>query len=79
MSRKEQEELRHIEEGMTLDRDRKVKVCKYPLIKDPNLLTDNRVKYIAMAARLEKQLERDNMLNHYNQGLQEFLDRPCLV
>ena len=42
MTKKEQEELRLMEAKMTLDKEKNVMICEYPVVKDPSVLTDNR-------------------------------------
>ena len=48
MTNHQQEELRLIESSMVLDADRKMIVAEYPIIKDPNVLTNNRKQAISI-------------------------------
>ena len=53
-------------------------VVKYPVVKDPSVLSNNFQQAVKMASSLEKRLKRDNMLRQYNQWMQQFIDRLCM-
>ena len=68
-----------IRENMVLDKKERRLHFRYPLIKDPSVLTDNRRQAISMAEGLERRLRKSGDLEIYNKALQEFLDRDCIV
>ena len=66
MMKKSQDELRLMQVKMTLDRDRNIMVCEYPVVKDHSVLTDNKRQVIKMGEGLEKKLKRDGTMDEYN-------------
>ena len=79
MSRKQQAELRLIEESVTIDKDLQKVEVKYPAIKDFGVLTDNREQVIARAKSLEKRLLRTGMKEKYDGQLKDFIARGAIV
>ena len=73
LTRKEQAELILMENNMSVDQVQKRMVVKYPVMKDPSVLSDNYGQ-----ASLEKRLVRDGMMDKYNTSMEEFLTRPCM-
>ena len=43
---------------MTLEKNRNIMICEYPVVKDPSMLIDNRGQVIKMAEQLEMRLKR---------------------
>ena len=72
----EEEELKLIREGITI-KDGKT-VIKYPFIKDPNILNDNRFSMIKRSESLEKSLKRRNLREDYNEEFKKFLSRGVI-
>jgi hypothetical protein len=75
ITRREQEELVLIEEGMRLDEVSNEITFHYPLIKDPALLSDNRGQAIAMATGLERKLMKQGKTEAYNEEIDGFIKR----
>ena len=75
LSRKEQEELTLIESSMVLDEDTKQVRMRYPFIRDPSVLGDNRKQVIAMAKNLEGRLRRAGQLEAYNAEVEGYVHR----
>ena len=78
MTRREQEELGLIENNIHVDLDQNKVMFRYPLVKDPTLLTDNRSQARAMALGLEKRLKIRNELDEYNCEMAGFVARGVL-
>ena len=53
--------------------------CDYPFIKDPVCLPNNRGAAIAVAEKVRKGLIRDNLLEAYDEQIQQILDRKAAV
>ena len=62
-----------------MDHDLKRMAVKFPIVKDPTVLTNNFLQAMKMATALEKRLKRDGMLDDYNKCMKEFLTRPCIT
>ena len=75
LSRREQAELKLIEANISLDEENKQVTFKYPLLKDPFLLTDNRNQVVSMAHGLERQLIKSNQLADFNDEMEGFVHR----
>ena len=58
---------------MVLDKKNKRLHFKYPLIKDPSVLTDNCKQAVSMAEELKRRFKKTSALETYNKALQEFL------
>ena len=56
---------------MKVDLETKTILFHYPLLKDPRLMTDNRGQAVAMAAGLERRLQRAGEIEAYNDALQD--------
>ena len=61
---------------MLVEAENKRMVLKYPIVKDPSVLSNNFQQAVKMASSLEKRLKTKRDL--YNQCIQEFIDRPCM-
>ena len=59
MSIQEEEELRQIEENISFDKEVGRWTAKYPWIKDPKLLSDNRMVAMATLRSTENRLMRN--------------------
>ena len=71
MSRKAQEELRLIESGMSLDKERRLITATYPIVKDPSVLTDNYKQAVAIQTRIERSVKRSGKLDKYNESYRQ--------
>ena len=79
MSRKDAQELKMIEQSMTLDTEKQQVTYHYPLIKDPaDCLTDNKQQAIMMAQSLERKLKKNGRLGLYNEQIQDMLKRKVI-
>ena len=78
-SRKQQAELRLIQESVSLNKELKRVEVKYPAIKDFSVLTDNREQVIARAKSLEKRLIKSGMKECYDGQLKDFIARGAIV
>ena len=76
-SRKEQDELEMLEEGVQLENGQLH--VKYPFVRDPHCLPNNRAVVIKMAEKQEKRLVSSGHLAKYNQEFQKYLDRGAAV
>ena len=76
LSFKEEEEFRLIDESITVENGKTL--CKFPFIKDPNVLSNNRLPMLKRSERLEQSLKRSNLLDSYNEEFQKFLDRGVI-
>ena len=79
VSRVEKEELRMIQDNVTLDEVNQVCNARYPVIKDTSAFKNNQWQAEKMAASLEKRLaKREGGREEYNQEVQDFLDRKVI-
>ena len=78
MTNHQQEEPRLIESLMVLAADRKMIVAEYPIIKDPNMLTDNRKQAISIQMGIEKSLKKSGQTDAYNEGFKRMIARGCI-
>ena len=76
LSCQEEEELKLIEDGVTV-KDGNTYI-RYPFIKDPYLLQDNRFSMIKRSESLEKSLKRKNMKEAYDEEFQKFIERGVI-
>ena len=76
LSCQEEEELKLIEDGVTV-KDGKTHI-RYPFIKDPYLLQDNRFSMIKRSESLEKSLKRRNMKEAYDEEFKKFIERGVI-
>ena len=53
--------------------------CEYPFVKDPACLSNNRDSAIKVAEKVWASLERDNLLQDYNEQVKQVLDRKAAV
>ena len=51
----------------------------YPFIKDPNVLSDNRLQMIKRAEGLERSLKRRGLTKEYNEEFQKYIDRKVIA
>ena len=75
MTKREGDELTLIENNIAIDMESKTAWFKYPLMKDPALLSDNRAQAIAIETKVQERLVRDGLLETYNDVVQEYIDR----
>ena len=75
MTKREGDELTLIENNIAIDMESKTAWFKYPLMKDPALLSDNRSQVIAIETKVQERLVRDGLLETYNDVVQEYIDR----
>ena len=66
MTNHQQEELRLIESLIVLDKEQRMIVAEYPVIKDPTVLTDNRKQAISIQTRIERSSEKLGQTSAYN-------------
>ena len=78
-SRQEEAELALLKQGIRLDQEKGEMQVKYPFIRDPRCLADNRHVAIAMAAKLEARLGKSGLLEQYNEEFQKFIERGAIV
>ena len=52
---------------------------RYPFIKDPSCLPDNRYQVVKVASRLWSGLKKDGLLNVYHEEVQKYIDRGTFV
>ena len=76
-SRKEQDELEMLRKGVTLENGQLY--VKYPFVRDPHCLPNNRAAVIKMAEKQEKRMIKSGHLAKYNQEFQKYLDRGAVV
>ena len=79
MSRRDQEELLMIERSITLDEDKLTVNFKYPYVKDPSVLTDNKSQAILMALGLERKLKKSNGLYAYYAEFKSYIDQGVIM
>ena len=63
---------------MILDADRKMIVAEYPIIKDPNVLTDNRKQAISIQMGIEKSLKKSGQTDAYNEEFRKMIAQRCM-
>ena len=78
MTNHQQEELRLIESSMVLDKERKMIVAEYPIIKDPTVLSNNRKQAISIQTRIERSLERSGQTSAYNEEFGKMIAQGCM-
>ena len=76
-SRKEQDELEMMEKGVKLENGQLH--VKYPFVRDPHCLPNNRFAVVKMALKQEQRLTKTGHLAKYNQEFQKYLDRGAAV
>ena len=75
MTKREGDELSLIENNIAIDLEAKTAWFRYPLMKDPALLRDNRSQVIAMETKVQERLIRDGLLETYNDVVRDYIDR----
>ena len=78
MTKKEQLELALIEDNIHVDIEKRIVTFKYPLIKNPGALGDNKRQATAMAAGSEKKLKAKGEMGAYNDELLGYIDRGVI-
>ena len=76
ISCQEEEELKMIDDGIEVNNGQTK--CRYPFIKDPNILSDNREAMIKRAGSMEKSLEKKGLRKAYNDEFQKFIERKVI-
>ena len=76
-SRKEQEDLDAIKQGVQLVGD-EVRV-QYQFERDPRSLPNNRTVAVKIAEKLEQRLKKDGHLDYYNQEFKKIFERGAAV
>ena len=66
MTKREADELVLIEDAITIDPEAKQAWFRYPMIKNPALLQDNRAQVIAIETSVQKGLIKRGQLKMYN-------------
>ena len=77
LTMKEEAELKLISDNIDVV-DGEVHV-KYPFIKDPSCLQNNRIVAVKVAGRLWSSLQRDGLLNAYHEEMRKYIDRGTFV
>ena len=76
ISCQEEEEFRLIDKGVTV-KDGKTKLT-FPFIKNPNVLSNNRVPMLRRSQKLEQNLQKRGLLENYNTEFNKFLERNVI-
>ena len=76
-SRKDQEELEMLQKNVTLVNG--IIHVRYPFVRDPHCLPNNRAAVVRMAEKQEKRLLKSGHLDYYNEEIQRALDRGAAV
>ena len=71
MSRRDQAQLKAIEDGIEFDRVKKKCTANYPYIRDPTVLTDNFEQARKIQAGIKSQIIRKGQLEKYNEQLED--------
>ena len=79
MSRRDQAQLKAIEDGIEFDRVKKKCTANYPYIRDPTVLTDNYEQVKKIQAGIEAQIIRKGALEKYNEQIEDAVKRGLLV
>ena len=79
MSRRDQAQLKAIEDGIEFDRVKKKCTANYPYIRDPTVLTDNYEQARKIQAGIESQIIRKGQLEKYNEQLEDAVKRGLIV
>ena len=78
MSRKEEAEMRMMEENTWLDANSRRIHTTYPVVGDLSKLRDNRWQAVKMAENLERRLLKNDKLENYNEEFQSFVNHGVL-
>ena len=54
-------------------------MVKFPFVKDPASLPYNKSQIVKMAAKLERRLKQEGLLESYNKEFQKYIDRKTFV
>ena len=79
MTGREQVELRLIKENIKLDMEKGVLTFQYPIIKDISRLGNNKAQVVAIATRVEAQLEKKSLHKEYDNEVCSYLERDTFV
>ena len=74
---KEQAELELIRQNISIQ-EGEIHV-KYPFLKDPNCLPNNREVAVKVAGRLWNSLKKDGLLNKYHEEMNKYIERGTFV
>ena len=75
MTKREADELALIEDNVNVDEATSTVRFHYPLIKDPELLSDNRAQAIAIKTGVQSKLVKDGQLEAYNNVMRDYIER----
>ena len=75
MTKREADELALIENNITIDKRSKTSWFKYPLMKDPALLSNNRAQAVTIKTKVQERLVRDGLLEAYNDVVRDYINR----
>ena len=75
MTKHKADELTLIEDAITIDPVAKKAWFRYPMIKNPDLLQDNRAQVIALETRIQNGLIKKGQLELYNDVVRDYIDR----
>ena len=78
MTKREADELRLIENGIWIDPVARESWFKYPFIKSPDGLKDNRAQVIAIENSVQKGLIKKNQLEIYNGVIRDYIKRGVI-
>ena len=73
MTKREADELRLIEDGINIDPVAKKTWFKYPFIKNPNILQNNRSQVIAIETSVQQSLIKKGQLEIYNEVMCDYV------
>ena len=78
MSRRDQVQLKAIEDGISYDREKKKCTANYPYIRDPTVLEDNFEQAKRIQEGIEKQIIRKGQLEKYNEQIKDAESRGLI-
>ena len=71
MTKRKADELRLIEDGITIDPVARRSWFKYPFIKNPNILQNNRSQVIGIETSVQQSLIKKGQLELYNDVMRD--------
>ena len=78
MTKRESDELRLIENGIWIDPVARKSWFKYPFIKNPNVLKNNRSKVIKVEEHVQQNLIKKGQLGIYNEVIRDYIKRGVI-
>ena len=78
MTKWESDELRLIENGIWIDPVARKSWFKYPFIKNPNVLKNNRSKVIKVEENVQQNLIKKGQLGIYNEVIRDYIKRGVI-